>query len=319
MPRRFAPDSLIWKICRERATLLHGPAAAVMQVAHSRIALGVLDHSNFREAPTARLHRTLDAVYAMAFGTAEEAEAAAAGVARIHERVRGDAKARNVPGPAMYSADEVDLLMWVFATMIVSAVEGYERCVGWLSEAEKDLFYRDMRGLGEYFNLPRTYGPQTWVEFGRYWNERLRHPHLGAHEISRRVAWSVALPDRPWWLRLSSYPIHFIFSEILPEPVRSRLGFRSTFLSRMGLRVSSFVIRAVLPILPARLRYVPQYNRAVEKMASGCDNAEARIQLERASAPQELLLPTLNGDHDRRAGGNGKIFSRSRRRRAPRV
>src|SRR5438477_10288618 len=109
MPRPFAPEGVLWKVCRERATLLHGPAAAVMQVAHPRIALGVLDHSNFREAPTARLHRTLDAVYSMAFGTVEEANAATAGVARIHERVRGDARSRNVSGPAMYSADEVDL------------------------------------------------------------------------------------------------------------------------------------------------------------------------------------------------------------------
>src|SRR5690242_19265154 len=100
---RFSRQSMLWRVCRERATLLHGPAAAVMQVAHPRIGLGVMDHSNFREAPTARLHRTLDAVYAMAFGTAEEAAKAAAGVARIHARVRGDAASRNVPGLAMYS------------------------------------------------------------------------------------------------------------------------------------------------------------------------------------------------------------------------
>src|SRR5205823_10410912 len=92
--RIFAPESMVWRICRERATLLHGPAAAVLQVAHPRIALGVLDHSNFKEAPTARLHRTLDAVYSMAFGTSEEAEAATDGVARIRERVRGDARSR---------------------------------------------------------------------------------------------------------------------------------------------------------------------------------------------------------------------------------
>src|SRR5205814_4104685 len=98
------------------------------QVAHPRIGLGVMQHSNFAQDPTARLYRTLDAVYAIAFGTREQADAAAQRVARRHSTVRGDAAAHGVPGPAAYSADEIDLLMWVVATLVWSAVGGYERC-----------------------------------------------------------------------------------------------------------------------------------------------------------------------------------------------
>src|SRR3954464_8190457 len=104
--RVFSPDSLIWKICRERTILLHGPAAAVLQVAHPRIGLGVMEHSGFADDPTSRLHRTLDAVYAIAFGTLDEAETAARRVARRHATVRGDAARHAVPGEANYSADE---------------------------------------------------------------------------------------------------------------------------------------------------------------------------------------------------------------------
>jgi hypothetical protein len=49
---------------------------------------------------------------------------------------------------------------------------------------------------------------------------------IGSHEVSRRVAWAVARPKTPWWFRLAGYPITFVFSEILPPPVRDRLGFR---------------------------------------------------------------------------------------------
>src|SRR5437868_4792684 len=58
----FGADSILHRICRERAILLHGPAAAVMQVAHPLVATGVRDHSDFRTAPLRRLWRTLDAV-----------------------------------------------------------------------------------------------------------------------------------------------------------------------------------------------------------------------------------------------------------------
>src|SRR5439155_6903313 len=131
--RVFPPDSAIWKICCERAILLHGPAAAVLQVAHPRIGLGVMQHSGFADDPTARLHRTLDAVYSIAFGTIDEAEAAAKRVARRHASVRGDAAAHRVPGEAQYSADEIDLLMWVVATLVWSSVGGYERSIAALT------------------------------------------------------------------------------------------------------------------------------------------------------------------------------------------
>src|SRR3954454_3288426 len=152
--RVFSPESLIWKVSRERAVLLHGPAAAVLQVAHPRIGLGVMQHSGFADDPTSRLHRTLDAVYAIAFGTVAEANAAAKRVARRHASVRGDAAAHSVPGAPNYSAGEIDLLMWVVATLVWSSVTGYERSVGSLTDGDKKKFYADMRVLGTFFGLP---------------------------------------------------------------------------------------------------------------------------------------------------------------------
>src|SRR5687768_9412328 len=129
----FAPDSAMWKIVRHRSLLLHGPAAAVLQIAHPRVGLGVMEHSGFADSPLGRLERTLVAVNTIAFGTHEEAAAAARRVARRHGTVSGDAVAHQVPGPTRYSVDEMDLLMWVVATLVWSAVGGYERTVGKLA------------------------------------------------------------------------------------------------------------------------------------------------------------------------------------------
>src|SRR5687768_17013319 len=139
----FPPDSAMWKIVRHRSLLLHGPAAAVLQIAHPRVGLGVMEHSRFADSPLGRLERTLVAVNTIAFGTHEEAAAAARRVARRHSTVAGDAAAHQVPGPPRYSVDEMDLLMWVVATLVWSAVGGYERTVGTLTDDEKENFYRD--------------------------------------------------------------------------------------------------------------------------------------------------------------------------------
>jgi uncharacterized protein (DUF2236 family) len=258
----FAPDSAMWKIVRHRSILLTGPAAAVLQIAHPRVGLGVMEHSRFADSPLGRLQRTLVAVNTIAFGTRDEAEAAARRVARRHRTVTGDAAAHDVPGPARYSVDELDLLMWVVATLVWSAVGGYERIVAPLTDEEKENFYRDMRVFGTFFALPREYGPQTYREYLAYFDGVIQDELIGSHEVSRRVAWAVARPRTPWWLRLAGGPITFIFSEIIPPPVRDRLGFRSTRFSRLALRAATFSLRLFERIAPDVLRFDPHYRRA---------------------------------------------------------
>jgi uncharacterized protein (DUF2236 family) len=259
----------MWKVVRHRSILLHGPAAAVLQIAHPRVGLGVMEHSRFAESPLGRLERTLDATYAIAFGARAEAEQAGQRVARRHATVRGDAAAHGVPGPVNYSTDELDLLMWVVATLVWSAVGGYERSVGRLSEAEKDDFYRDMRTLGTFFGLPCAYGPQTYGEYLAYFEGVVADPLIGSHEVSRRVAWAVARPRTPWWLRVSGRPITFIFSEILPGPVRERLGFRRTVWSRVSLAVTTVALRVFERVAPGVLRFEPRYRRATRRGEAG--------------------------------------------------
>ncbi|HTL31105.1 MAG TPA: oxygenase MpaB family protein [Tepidisphaeraceae bacterium] len=259
--RVFSPNSQIWKIVRENCILLNGAAAAVLQIAHPRIGLGVRDHSDFRERPIGRLKRTLDAVHQIVFGTHAEADRIANRLRRRHARVRGDAASENVAGPSQYCADEIDLLMWVLATLVMSATLGYERVFGPLSVFEKQAFYEDMRRFGTYFDLPTDYGPQAWGEFVRYYDDVLNDPAIGAHPISREVAWAIAAPDRPWYVRPLGLPMQLLLNETLPSPVRERLGFRSTVASRGCMRVVRRALRIAWPIVPKTMRYRPEYRR----------------------------------------------------------
>jgi uncharacterized protein (DUF2236 family) len=257
----FSPDSVLWKIIRENLILFNGAAAAVLQISHPRIGLGVRDHSDFRERPLDRLTRTLDAVHGIVFGTHAEAERVAASLRRLHTRVRGDAAGANVPGDATYRADEIDLLMWVLATLVMSAILGYERLFGPISLEEKQSFYNDMRIFGTYFDLPTTYGPQTWDEFNRYYESVLNDAMIGSHLISKEVAWAIARPTRPWYVMPLGLPIRILLQETLPSPVRERLSFRSTWFSRRCLAILTGVLRFIVPLLPPVLRYRLEYRR----------------------------------------------------------
>ena len=108
----FPDDAVIRRVGGESILLLGGGRALLMQLAHPQVAAGVADHSGFESDPFGRLRRTLDATYTMVFGTPEQARAAAAGINAVHRRVTG-------PG---YRASDPELLLWVHATLVDTAL-----------------------------------------------------------------------------------------------------------------------------------------------------------------------------------------------------
>src|SRR5687767_6460211 len=116
----FPGNAAIRRIHEEGILILSGGRSLLMQVAHPLVARGVAEHSSYRSDRLARLLRTLCATFAMIHGTRGQAEAAAAGINSIHERVNGE----------NYSALDPELLVWVLSTLIDSTVVMHERFVG---------------------------------------------------------------------------------------------------------------------------------------------------------------------------------------------
>lgn len=254
----FAPDSLIRRVSRENAILLGGPAAAILQVAHPVIGAGVARHSRFREDTLGRLHRTLAAVYTVAFGTREEADRLREHVAAVHRPVRGTE-------PVTYDAADPEAQMWVLGTLIAVGTEIYEALIAPLTEEEREFHYQDMRVFGEYFGLPRSYGPGDRVEFDRYYAEMLADERLGSLEESAEVARAIVAPGKPLWLAVAGWPTRQMVMETIPAPVRERLGFRSTVGGKAVVRAAEGVLRGLIPALPGRVRYCGAYLRTLGK------------------------------------------------------
>ncbi|MEM7386670.1 MAG: oxygenase MpaB family protein [Verrucomicrobiota bacterium] len=257
----FPLDSAIWQISRERSGLIYGPAAAILQVAHPRVAQGVAQHSRFQSDTLGRLRRTLDSDNRIAFGPRAEADAMGARMHRTHQEVKGET-APGMPGRNQYSAFEPDLLLWVLATLVWGAVEGYT-CIHEKPSLEtRERFYRDMRIFGRYFGLSEEVGPQDWDGFEAYFAEQIHQPWLGNHEVCREVTRAIVHPrDHPGTFLLG-LGVDFLPLETVPSPVRENLGLASTPWSRFRMQVFRKVFPPFFRGCPKRWRFHPEAYQA---------------------------------------------------------
>lgn len=267
-PFLFTAESEMWRINRERCGLIYGPAAAILQVAHPRIAQGVHDHSNFQTDTIGRLRRTLKGTNRIAFGRVSEAEEMKTRLAAVHGKVRG-AVSPGIKGPHAYSAFEPDLLFWVLATLINAAVSGFEFIYGKLPVARKEAFYRDMCRFGSFFGADESLSPKGWRAFDAYYDGMVEGDLLGNHSMCRELARAVIYPQDFGATRLLGSGMDFLPIETLPPKVRDRLGLRSTISSRFRMRLTRSVLPKVFPIFPRRLRFYPEYLRAVGNSRPG--------------------------------------------------
>lgn len=249
----FGPDSMMWRINRERVVLLGGAAAAVLQAAHPVVAAGVAKHSRFRTDPTSRLRHTLEAVYAVAFGGAAAAEAVRRHVANAHKKVQGPS----------YSANDPNAQLWVLATLIMCSVTQYERFVGPLTETERDRFLEENAHFGEYFGLDSRHLPQPWTAFQEYWSTMIDGDFLGQDPLCGEVARAVIRPDAPRHMRWLAPVTHALVLEYIPEPLRKRLGLKNSRLRRPFWKCLDRAVPSILRQAPKRIRYPSSYLHAI--------------------------------------------------------
>jgi uncharacterized protein (DUF2236 family) len=263
----YGPDSMTWRLTRERAMLLGGPRALLLQLAHPLVAAGVAAHSSFQNDPIQRLRRTLDATLAVVFGTTSEAEAAVARVNRSHTYVRGELAqpAGHFAAGAAYSAFDPDLLLWVHATLVDTTLRVFPEFVGPLTDTELALAYEESKIAARLFGVPDEVLPDDLPAFRAY-VDRMLASEIAVAPFQRTLADEILAPRIRFVPRALFRPEAAVTIALLPERVRAAYGYE---LTRGGERVfdwSRRMVRGILPVLPSRVRYQPHARRAYRRI-----------------------------------------------------
>lgn len=262
----FGPDSVSWRVNRESALFLGAGRAALLQLAHPWVAASLDQHSTLRADPLARFHNTFHIVFTMVFGSFEQAMAASRHLYRLHTRIEGELTA-DVAGyrrGSHYMANEVNALLWVFATLIDSALMAYERVLAPLGEAEREAYYAESKTMATLFGIPAVAMPASWGGFTAYMAAMLAGDQLGVDSVARTMAQGVLhgagsrILVPAWYCALTA--------NWLPESLRGEFGLAFGEREAEIAAAAEQWLQRLMPRLPAAIRFVGPYHEALFRL-----------------------------------------------------
>ena len=269
----FGPSSISWKVNRESALFLGAGRAALLQLAHPWVAAALHQHSNLQTDPLARFHNTFRVVFTMVFGTLDQALASSRHLYQLHTRIKGQlpesvgAYSQGAP----YEANELKALLWVYATLVESALLAYDSVLPPLSSNERETYYAESKTMAALFGIPATALPADWSGFEAYNRAMWTSDSLGVNALSREMAHRV-LHGRGSWVPVPDWYRAFTAAS-MPERLRGEFALEygrreEDAAARARVRLAKVYRRA-----PAGLRFVGPYQEAKARLLARRVNA----------------------------------------------
>ncbi|MEX0167753.1 oxygenase MpaB family protein [Streptomyces sp. LMG1-1-1.1] len=268
---------VLWTVAGDVRALLMLPAALTMQVAHPAIGAGVDEHSVFRTDPWGRGERSLRSLQLWIYG-GEDAAREGRRLRELHRNIQGtDANGRRYHAltPAYYA--------WVHATGFPVYLRGLGLLARPLTEAQERRLYAEWLQVGRVLGIHDRDMPQTIEAFWPYYRKVLAE-ELEATVVVRELLDTdlpVPAPDRgPLPVRIALrllWPVlrrpflrlrAFLTVGLMPADAREAIGLDWSDAQERTLRRYARIVRAVVPVLPERLRYLPLARKAREAARS---------------------------------------------------
>jgi uncharacterized protein (DUF2236 family) len=263
----LGPNSISWRINRESALFLGAGRAALLQLAHPWVAAALDQHSSLLAKPIARFHNTFRAVFTMIFGSAPQAIRTARSLYQVHTRITGDlpASVASYNKGSRYEALHVPALLWVYATLIESAVIAYQSVLPPLRPDELAAYYAESKILAGLFGIPPYALPPDWSSFQTYVAEICASQSLGVSDRSRFMAHRI-MTGAGSWIHIPRW-YRSLTTEWLPPRFREEFGLVYGPAEQSSAQRANRFLPHVYEKLPSSLRYVGPYQEAIARLA----------------------------------------------------
>jgi len=283
----FGPGSVSWQVHREVTVLFGGARAVLMQAAHPLVIAGARESGFYERNPWRRLQRTLVLTYTITFGTRAEAQAAAERINEVHARVSGVDEVTGLP----YDGLDPELLLYVHACLVDSALLFEQLTVGRLDEAGRQRFHEEQMLAAELLLVPRASIPPTVAELRAHLQRVFDSGITHVGDAARKVAALFHDPPREAEWRPVLKGVSRLAFGTLPPELRTLYGVQVGGAHGIAMDATFAAIRALRPLLPARYRFIAPYQewllrRQGKPVTGSVDRARrsAGIRLDRSKS-----------------------------------
>jgi uncharacterized protein (DUF2236 family) len=158
-----------------------------------------------------------------------------------------------------YSAASPELCLWVYATIVETALNSYSTFVRPLDTNERAELYRESEQFGQLCGVGTDIRPASYQDFQDYYARTLSRLTAGdqARSIARMILRSRlrGIPIPPWGYLLAA--------GLLPAPLRVQYGLRWSAAQRGMWWLFTHAIHVVMcRLAPARVRFWGHYHVA---------------------------------------------------------
>jgi uncharacterized protein (DUF2236 family) len=246
------PDSVTWRRVSDARLYSAALYPLLLQVAHPTVGAGVRDFSDFETRPWDRLLRTLDYVSLLVYG-GNDAIAVGRRLRAMHKGFQGVRE-----DGARYYALEPEAYAWVHATLIETYVAGHAHFGTPMNGHEREVFYREYRGLGRLLGIRERDLPDSWTGFREYFDATVEEVLVRTESVDRVLRsvtdapMPVPMPMLLWrTLRVPAAKAMWVGGiGLAPVRFRERLSIRWTRREEAAFRALGTVSRAITPVLP---------------------------------------------------------------------
>jgi uncharacterized protein (DUF2236 family) len=273
----FGPESAIWRVHREAGLFLGAGRAALLQLAHPWVAAAIEEHSQVMNRPIARFHNTFRVMYAMVFGSLDQALGASRHLFALHTRIEGEMKedVSSYRRGSLYQANEIAALRWVYATLIESAVLAYETVLGPMGDAEREAYYAETKTLAALFGIPVAELPADWGAFVGYCRAMEESDALGVSERAAAMGQNL-LAGAGSWVKLPRW-YRALTAAWLPGGLRRGFDLPFGENEQRAAERARRVLPEVYRRLPKAMRFVGPWHEAQARLSGRSAGVVSRV------------------------------------------
>jgi uncharacterized protein (DUF2236 family) len=241
----------------------------LLQLTHPWVAAAIAEHSTTLHDPIGRFHRTFRVMFTLSFGPVEQASATARQMYRKRQGIRGTMPKTvgAFAAGSRYEANEVNALLWVYATLIDTSVMAYNLILPALTFEERERYYTESRMSATFFGIPLDAWPRDWRRYEEYMESMYGSNTLAVSPVARHIAAQV-LSGADSWLRIPSW-YRALTGYLLPRRLREEFGLAYGEREKRSAERALQWIRRIYAHLPESIRFVGPYREAIAKLSGG--------------------------------------------------